>query len=77
MPDPEERRPVKAGRAILLLAVAAIAVAYTGISGRRHDDEKLKQWTEEQAIPPVAVVTPQRGGADPRARAAGQCRRLL
>jgi RND family efflux transporter MFP subunit len=63
MPDPEERRPVKAGRAILVLAVAAIAVAYTGISGRRHDDEKLKQWTEEQAIQPVAVVTPQRGGA--------------
>jgi RND family efflux transporter MFP subunit len=59
---PEERRPVKAGRAILVLAVAAIAVAYTGISARRHDDEKLKQWTEEQAIPPVAVVTPQRGG---------------
>ena len=58
----EDRRPVKAGRAILLLAVAAIAVAYTGISGRRHDDEKLKQWTEAQAIPPVAVVTPKRGG---------------
>ena len=32
--DPEDRRPVKAGRAILLLAVAAIAVAYAGISGR-------------------------------------------
>jgi RND family efflux transporter MFP subunit len=62
VPDLEERRPVKVGRAILVLAVAAIAVAYTGISGRRHDDEKLKQWTEEQAIPPVAVVTPQRGG---------------
>jgi RND family efflux transporter MFP subunit len=60
--DPEERRPVKAGRAILLLAVAAIAVAYTGISTRRHDDEKLKQWTQELAAPPVAVVTPQRGG---------------
>ena len=42
--------------------MAAIAVAYSGISARRHDDEKLKQWTEEQAIPPVAVVTPQRGG---------------
>ncbi len=61
-PDPEERRPVKTGRAILLLVVAAIAVAYTGISGRRHDDEKLKKWTAEQAIPPVAVVAPQRGG---------------
>jgi RND family efflux transporter MFP subunit len=54
--------PVKAGRAILLLTVAAVALAFTGISGRRQDDAKLKQWTEEQAIPPVAVVTPKRGG---------------
>src|SRR5271169_1047494 len=61
-PDGNEHRPVKAWRAVLLLAVGAVAVAYTGISARRHDDEKLKQWTEEQAIPPVAVVTPQRGG---------------
>src|ERR1700689_2651242 len=60
--DLENRRPVKIGRAILLLAVAAIVVAYSGISGRRHDDEMLKQWTEKEAIPPVAVVTPKRGG---------------
>jgi RND family efflux transporter MFP subunit len=60
--DTEARRPVKAGRALLLLAVAAVAVAYSGISGRRRDDEKLKTWTEEQAIPPVAVVAPKRGG---------------
>ena len=60
--DLENRRPVKIGRAILLLAVAAIVVAYSGISGRRHDDEKLKQWTEKQAVPPVAVVAPKRGG---------------
>src|SRR5271170_2399746 len=60
--DLENRRPVKIGRAILLLAVAAIVVAYSGISGRRHDDEKLKQWTEKQAVPPVAVVAPNRGG---------------
>ncbi len=60
--DPEERKPVKALRAILLLAIAAAAVAYSGISGRRHDDERLKQWTQERAVPPVAVVAPQRGG---------------
>jgi RND family efflux transporter MFP subunit len=59
---PEDRRPVKMGRAVLLLAVAAAAVAYSGISGRRHDDEKLKQWTEQQAVPPVAVVEPKLGG---------------
>ena len=60
--DPEDRRPVKIGRGILILAVIAIVVAYTGITGRSHDGEKLKQWTEKQAIPPVAVVTPKRGG---------------
>jgi RND family efflux transporter MFP subunit len=58
----EGRKPVKALRAILLLAVVAAAVAYSGISGRRHDDEKLKQWTEARAVPPVALVAPQRGG---------------
>ena len=61
-PDPEERKPVKAGRALLLLAVVAIALAYSGISGRHRDDEKLNQWTQERAVPPVAVVTLQRGG---------------
>lgn len=63
--NPEERRPVKAGRAILLLILGAITVGYTGISGRRHDDEKLKQWTDAQAVPSVALVAPQRGG-EPR-----------
>ena len=60
--DAEQPRPVKAGRAILILSVAAIAVGYSGISGRRQDDEKLKKWTEEQAIPPVAVIALKRGG---------------
>jgi RND family efflux transporter MFP subunit len=58
----EERKPVKAGRALLLLAVVAIALAYSGISGRHRDDEKLNQWTQERAVPPVAVVTLKRGG---------------
>jgi multidrug efflux system membrane fusion protein len=60
-PDPPHR-PVKMGRAILLLLVAAIAVAVTGVLGRRHDDESLAQWTREQAIPTVSIVSPQRGG---------------
>ena len=62
--DRAEGKPVKVGRAILILAVAAVAVAYTGIAGRRHDDQKLKHWTLEQAIPPVAVVAPKRGGEE-------------
>jgi RND family efflux transporter MFP subunit len=59
---PNERKPVRVLRAILLLAVVAAAVAYVGISGRRHDDEKLKHWTEARAVPPVSVVTLKRGG---------------
>ena len=61
-PDTNARAPVKAGRAILFLVVATIAIAGSGIFGQRHDHERLNQWTQEQAIPPVAVVTPQRGG---------------
>jgi RND family efflux transporter MFP subunit len=57
------KAPVKAGRAILFLVVAAIAITASGISGRRRGDEPLNQWTQEQAIPRVAVVTPQRGGS--------------
>ena len=57
-----EQKPVKVWRAILILFIGAIAVAYTGISGRRSDDEKLRQWTLEQAVPAVALVSPQKGG---------------
>jgi RND family efflux transporter MFP subunit len=61
-PGGNEHRRVKAWRAVLLLAVGAVFASYTGISGRRHDEEKLKQWTEGQAIPAVALVSPQDGG---------------
>ncbi len=60
--DSEPSRPVKVGRAILLLFVAAVAVAGTGIVGRCKDDESLAKWTQEQAVPTVALATPQRGG---------------
>ncbi len=60
---PKAHASVKVGRAIILFVVAAAAIAVTGIFGRRHDDERLTRWTHEQAIPPVALVTPQRGGA--------------
>jgi RND family efflux transporter MFP subunit len=67
-PPPDERThakksaPVKAGRAIALLFIAAIAIAYTGITERRDDAQKLNRWTQEQAIQTVAVVAPKRGG---------------
>jgi RND family efflux transporter MFP subunit len=61
-PDAHDRGPVKAGRAIVLFSVAAVAVAATGIVGRRHDEERLARWTDEQAIPAVALVSAQEGG---------------
>ncbi len=61
-PKLTQHKPVKVWRAVLILVVGAVAIAYTGISARRHDGQQLKQWTQEQATPPVAVVTPQRGG---------------
>ncbi len=58
---PKAHAPVKAGRAIVLFSVVAVAVAITGVFDRRHDEERLARWTDEQAIPTVALVSPKRG----------------
>ena len=59
---PKAHAPVKAGRAVVLFSVVAVAVALTGVRGRRHDEERLARWTDEQAIPTVALVSPKLGG---------------
>ena len=61
-PDQNDRAPVKTGRAIMLFSVAAVAIAVTGIFGRRHDDEQIAKWTDEQATPAVALVSAREGG---------------
>ena len=61
-PDAKSRATLKTGRAILLLGVAAVAIAATGIVGRRHDDDQIAKWTDEQAVPSVALVAVQAGG---------------
>ncbi len=60
--SPKPNKPVKAGRAITLFGLTAVAVAVMGVFDRRHDEERLARWTNEQAIPTVAVVSPRRGG---------------
>ena len=60
--DAKDRAPVKTGRAIMLFSVAAVAIAATGIVGRRHDDDQIARWTDEQAVPSVALVSTQEGG---------------
>jgi RND family efflux transporter MFP subunit len=47
----------------LCALVAAIVVATAGIQERRRDEVAVKQWTEAQAIPEVAVITPKAGPA--------------
>ena len=43
--------------------VAAIVVATVGIQEQRHDEVAVKQWTEAQAIPQVAIIAPKPGPA--------------
>ena len=59
---PQARAPLKAGRPVMLFSLVAVAVAVVGIRDRRHDEERLAQWTAAQAIPTVALVSPKRGG---------------
>ena len=69
-PKPGREAAPKAGpthrglrRMGLLVAVAAIAVAALGVVERRHNEEAVKQWTDSQAVPEVAVLTPKAGPA--------------
>jgi membrane fusion protein, multidrug efflux system len=57
----ESRSPVsrrKLGIFGLLAGIAAVLVVITGIRAREDSDSKLREWTDNQAIPSVAVVLP-------------------
>ena len=57
----ESRSPVsrrKLGIFGLLAGIAAVLVVVTGIRAREDSDTKLREWTDTQAIPSVAVVLP-------------------
>jgi RND family efflux transporter MFP subunit len=47
----------------IVAALIAAAIVVTGITTRANSNEKLKQWTNERAIPSVGVVTPSNEGA--------------
>lgn len=53
---PSARRVVVTGS---LIAAAAAATATIGITNRARSVQEVARWTEEQAIPTVAVVTPR------------------
>ena len=57
----ESRSPVSRRKLSLfglLAGIAAVLVVITGIRAREDSDTKLKEWTDNQAIPTVAVVLP-------------------
>ncbi len=56
MPPPRNLR-----RAGLVAVVAAIVIAAFGILQRRGHEAEVAQWTQQRAIPTVAVITPHQG----------------
>ncbi|RUW45617.1 hypothetical protein EOA32_33690, partial [Mesorhizobium sp. M1A.F.Ca.ET.072.01.1.1] len=56
-----ERKPGRSPVGLGIFGVVAIAGAatlvYTGVSARQRNAVELRQWTEAQAIPSVALVT--------------------
>ena len=57
-----DERVTVSGRKLALVAVTAgvalLLVVISGIRGREESEAKLRQWTDEQAIPTVAVARP-------------------
>ncbi|MEA2875969.1 MAG: rane fusion protein multidrug efflux system, partial [Hyphomicrobiales bacterium] len=64
---PEPARPVLSRRGLritgIVLVVVAAVVVVSGVMTRRMADARLSEWAETQAIPTVAVATP-----DPRGK---------
>src|SRR5258707_10558250 len=61
MPPTEQSSPVsrrKLGMFAAAAAVVALLVVVTGIRAREDSGAKLREWTDNQAIPTVAVVLP-------------------
>jgi RND family efflux transporter MFP subunit len=54
--SPVSRR--KLGIFAVVAGIAAVLVVVTGIRAREDSSAKLREWTEDQAIPTVAVVLP-------------------
>jgi RND family efflux transporter MFP subunit len=67
VPQPSPPAPPRRRRWLGLVGIvvlcAAIAVAATGILGRRRSEAELQRWTDAAAVPTVAVVSPGRGEA--------------
>jgi membrane fusion protein, multidrug efflux system len=64
----ENNRPVsrlKLGMLGVAVCLAAVLVVVSGIRAREENDARLKQWTDAQAVPTVAVVLPDARALSP------------
>lgn len=64
----EQRPPVsprKLGIIGLVVGVALVLVVITGIRAREQSEVKLQEWTDEQAVPTVAVTLPDAKALNP------------
>ena len=60
----ESRSPVsrrKLGIFSIVAVIAALMLVVSGIRAREDSSAKLREWTDNQAIPPVAVIYPDPG----------------
>jgi RND family efflux transporter MFP subunit len=61
LPKESKRLGRKVVSRLLLAGLAAIVVAFFGISSRQRSEADLTQWTNAQAVPTVEVVSAARG----------------
>ena len=66
-PSPHDTPPPRNLRRVGAVAIlAAFAIAAFGILQRRSHEAEVAQWTQEQAIPTVAVIAPRAGATTQR-----------
>jgi RND family efflux transporter MFP subunit len=67
-PPPQDTAPPPRNlrRVGVVAVLACVAIAAFGILQRRSHESEVAQWTREQAIPTVAVITPRAGAATQR-----------
>ncbi|HEY9380161.1 MAG TPA: efflux RND transporter periplasmic adaptor subunit, partial [Burkholderiales bacterium] len=58
----EEASPRKVRLAVIVAAIVVTIIVITGLVMRKSDDKQLREWTDDQAIPTVAILKPGKRG---------------